>query len=1811
MKTIVWQNASSTIYLVDDNGQRSARKELNRDFPDRRALRRLDNEYDTLRHLEEQGVAGVRRCRGRGKEGARHFLLFEYFSGVTLSEFFVGERPLDVFLRVAVRLARVLHEVHQAGIVHRDVTSKNLLVDPDDESVCVIDFELSSRVDLKRPFLGNPKRLEGTLHYISPEQSGRINRVVDRRSDLYSFGVCLYRALAGRLPFDADDPMELVHSHIARIPEPPANVASDVPQVLSDIVMRLLAKDAEHRYQSAFGLAEDLQRCLETLTADGDIPTFDLGAEDHSDRFLIPQKLYGRQTETQALLDAFQRVNGGALELLLVSGYSGTGKTALVAETHRPVSNRRGYFVDGKFDQFKRNIPYYAFIRALEQLVALLLTEDEATLERWSTLISEAAGQEGAVLLEVLPTLKAIIGPQPPVPELQGKEAQNRFNYVFRNFIKTISRPEHPLILFIDDLQWADTGSLDLLRLLSTDPDNQYLLVICAYRDNEVSPTHPFVLTVKEIEEAGVRIERIHTDNLSAAHVTALVAESLDVPLDDARELAQLVHDKTSGNAFFVRQFLRSLFENGQLVYVFDKARWEWDVDAIRALRMTDNVVELLAAKMRKLAPELGGVLKLAACIGDRFDLATLEMASDDPPEVLERLLQDAMIEGLLAPIDDDTLKFTHDRVQQAAYSLIDEADRAALHLQIGRHFLERVSEDAREERLFDIVNQLNQGVALIGDATERESLAQLNQDAGRKAKESAAYEPAVEYLATGIGLLPETMWNSHYDLALGLHVDAAEAAYLGADFDAMDGYAEAVFENARSLLDKVATYETRILAFKARNLLNEAIDTGLVVLAELGVTFPEELSDAATGAALGDIQGLLADYTAEQLLELPPMTDPKMLGAMAIMADINSSVYWARPGLFALVVFKTVELSVRFGNCPVSAFAYSTYGVVLSGVLGDMRRANEYGELGMKLLDRFDAQAWMASTVCAHYVLIVPWNEHIRSAFPALVQSVSRGLEVGNNEYAAINANNYLIMSFCAGLPLDGLADELESYSAMMKEYKQDTNYWFNQIYLQTVRNLQGRSEAPAVLAGPEYDAAVMLPRHMEANDHTAAWELHFATMLLSYHFGQLEAAEAARQQATALLAAILAKVENATFRLYSSLVLLAQYPSADSERQAEILAVVADNQGHLAKWAGFAPMNYQHKYELVEAERHRVLGENAQAHAHYEQAIAGANEADYLNEEALAYELAAGFFVGMGLPAVAEPYFRRALKVYRQWEAPAKIDYLRGLHPELQAARAISVAVGPGPGSDSDHHRHSTTTTVAGVLNVDFDSVMRAARAISSEIDLARLVDVTMRLVIENAGADRGLLLLERGGELRVLLEAHAVQPSASLDQPAASYEGIAQTVVDYVVRTLKPHGVDVDLDLIDDERDAHIRRARPLAILCVPLLVQSKLLGLIYLENSITPGAFSSDRVGVVEALGTQAAISLENARMYSTMERLVEERTQQLAVASQQAQSASEAKSQFLRSMSHELRTPLNAILGYAQILIERSGLEGKQKTALETIQKSGRHLLALINDVLDMSRIEAGRLDLELAPLKLPDLIAGVADFCRPQAKAKGVDLVMDVGGRLPSWVRADARRLRQVLLNLVGNAVKFTLEGEVSVRARYREGAGLVLSVRDTGPGISPARMETIFQPFVQAGTSEARAKGTGLGLSISRQLVRMMGGELSATSTLGEGATFVLELPLEETEPPMGLAPPRVVAPSTDPSVTLTWPTHAEVRELKGLMEQGALAELARRASVMSETDPDLGPFSEQVAKLAGDFDEEALEELLDHALTVLRRGK
>ncbi|MEG4070170.1 PAS domain S-box protein [Microcoleus sp. Pol11C2] len=1475
----IYESLASLVYrgIREQDDCAVIAKVLKQDYPSPQELTRYRQEYEITRFLNLEGVV---KAYSQQDYQRTLVILLEDFGGESLEcwmrqQLDFSPMPLPTFLRLAIAITDTLGKIHAAHVIHKDINPGNIVFNPRTGVVKIIDFGIATRFSRTNPTFKSLYLLEGTPAYLSPEQTGRMNRMLDYRTDFYSLGVTFYELLTGQLPFPTSDLLELVHCHIATPPIPPHELNATIPQPVSNLILKLMAKNAEDRYQSAWGIKADLERCAQQLTEMGQLNTISLGLQDVSEQFRIPQKLYGREAEIAALWVALDRVAGSKAvrEMMLVSGYAGVGKTALVQELSKPITAKHGYFIWGKFDQFRRNIPYSAIVDALQKLVQQLLGEPNEQVEIWRSRLLTALGNNGQIIIDVIPEVEFIIGKQPPVPEVGATEAQNRFNLTFQRFVRVFCAKEHPLVIFLDDLQWIDSATLKLIELILLDEQTQSLFLIGAYRDHEVSPTHSLILMLESLRNQGAAIQEITLTPLTLEPLTQLVAETLHRNPDAVRSLAQVVLRKTEGNPFFVGEFLRLLYGENLLTFDAQQLSWQWNLAEIEAQDITANVVELLLRQLQKLPEATQQVLSIAACVGSEFDLETLAIVCEKSPKAIFQDLLEAIQAGLIQPLSDldenllvQEYKFSHDRVQQAAYALIDESQKQVVHLQIGRNLLEKTSPEQRSDRLFEIIDHLNQGLELFTARSERTEIARLNLMAGQKAKAATAYEAAFKYFTTGLKLLNSESWQSEYDLTLALYSEAAEAAYLQGRFDEIEQLVEVVLARAKTVVDKVQAYDSRNQRYLSQGNLKEALKAGLEVLKLLGIDLIENPSQADIQCGLEETAALLAEREIEDLINLPEMTAPEPLAAISILSNMVSAAAITLPALWILINCKTVNLSIKYGNTIWSPLYYAAYGFVLCGVVQDIELGYKFGQLALSLAERLNNKKGRARALQLFSDQIMQWKVHLKETIPLLVEAYQEGVETGDFGSAGYAAYYLCHNSFFAGEELTQLERKTVIYSKAIDQIRRESPSNWLTILRQTILNLLDRSENPSRLVGRVCNEEEVLSHAIAVKDGPAIQILYLHKVMLCYlfeeHHQAVQTALLARQHFEDVTAITVLPV----FCFYHSLALLRLPLNASNSEKTDGLSCVIANQEKMQKWAEHAPMNYLHKFHLVEAEKARVLGQFLEAEEFYERAIQGAKDNEYLQEEALAYELAAKHYLARGREKIAQTYMKEAHYCYDRWGATAKVKDLETRYPQFfsQSSRAASASI------------PITAKTISNPFHTAFDlaAVMKASQAISREIELKQLLRSLMQTLIENAGAQTGYLILENSGEwsIEAACELNADENACATQvlQSIPIADQLPESIIQYVIRTLKP------VILNDATREGafinepYIQQNQPQSIFCLPLLNQAKLVGVLYLENRLAAKVFTPERSQVLQLLSTQAAIAIENANLYSELQ-----------------------------------------------------------------------------------------------------------------------------------------------------------------------------------------------------------------------------------------------------------------------------------------------------------------------------------------------------
>lgn len=1454
------------------DGQTVVLKFPKTDLPAAETLAQLQHAYKLNRAVESENVIKVYELTRQGPSLA---LAMEDGQGQSLDRFLSGRSlDLDDFLRIAGSIAQGLEAIHQSRIVHNTIRPSHIIIRSWPVNATDKHFGPNGQVkiicfDHAAPLV-NQGRAPATVRqpqvsaYTSPEQTGRLNRTVDYRTDFYSLGVTYYEMLVGHPPFELEDKMELIHAHLAKTPPAPHQLRPEIPPIVSKIVMKLLAKSAEDRYQSAMGLYLDLQRCLSQLKNSGTITDFPLGRSDTADKFKIPHKLYGRDNELNFLLTTFEQLLHQRRGLLVVSGYAGVGKSRLVQELQMPLLLQQGRMIAGKFDQYQY-VPYSAIIQAFQELVHQLLTESPNQLQVWRHRLLEALGSNAQLIIDIIPPVERITGPQPAVPNLSPAEGQNRFHLIFQRFVRVFATRQHPLVLFIDDLQWADSASLNLIETLLSDPQTNDLLLVGAYRDNEVGPGHALARTLAAIEQAEVPLHRLVLPPLDREATATFISDAFADGSDRITALTYVVMAKTGGNPFFIIQFLKSLHARDRVVFDRTTGRWQWDLAKLRTEQITENVVDLIADRVQQLSATTQQVLQLAACLGSQFNLETLALISQQPVSVIEGALAEA-VEAELLLRTPETYKFTHDRIEQAVYSQITEADRPVRHWQIGQRLLTDLPPEQLGERIFEVVNQLNRGQSVI----ERPSiwwlkLAQLNLRAGQRALTTAAHASAFDYLQHGLNLLRlgrSNSWRSDYALTLQLHLAAAEVAYVIGRFAEMERLTGLAVQHAQSAADRLAAFQIRVQALIAQNELLEAIQYARPILKRQGINLTARPNQIDAALALAKTKLLLRRYRPADLIHLPEMTDPHHRAVVQFLNNCILAAYFAVPELLPSIIYYQLRLTVKYGASNISASNFSVYGLLLCGAAGDIEGGGQFGRLAQQLLWRFNDRKMVARTLLAVGGFIQHWQEPISVCLATLKQAYDAGRETGELDFAAYAALTGCYYSYLIGRPLNAINEEMRVVRQSLSPAKQKTLQILFDLWRQAILNLLGQTAEPGELKGEAYNETEMFTVHHAAQDKSALFDAYFNKLLLNYLFRNYrQALSIATLVGKNYLDGAIGLMTIPLFYFYDSLTRLAlceapERSSLDQSERQRLLDQVARNRRKLKKWAQHAPMNYRHRLTLVDAERARVLGRPGVARELYDQAIAQAQTQGFTNDEAVAQELAGRYYLERGQRHWGEQYIRQAIKAYQRWEATAKVKALAAEFPQLSEQPA------------EDAVAQETAT-------LDLGSVIKASQAISGQIILSDLLEKLMRIVIENAGAQRGFLILSKNDQL--VIEAAGATDEAQvttlqslpIDSPGAP--PLARGVVNYVARLREPVVLGDAARGGEFTHDHYILTYRPKSILCAPLVNQGQLTGLIYLENNLTTDAFTASQVKLLTLLSAQIAISIQNASLYADLKR----------------------------------------------------------------------------------------------------------------------------------------------------------------------------------------------------------------------------------------------------------------------------------------------------------------------------------------------------
>jgi predicted ATPase/signal transduction histidine kinase len=1722
------------------------------DFPSLKEIARYRNEFDLLREIHSPQVIRAYELK---RLGNRMLLVAEDFRGQSLAKYFSsGSVPLQDFLQIAISITDGIAAIHSSGIIHKDICPANILINPETKEVKIIDLGISTRLSRESQEFKNFESISGTLSYVSPEQTGRMNRDLDYRTDLYSAGATFYHFLTGMPPFAGTDALELVYSHIAKEVRPLCEVNSKIPKILSEIIGKLLSKAAEDRYKSACGLKSDLQHCLQDFKEHSEIRPFTLAQQDISLKLEIPQRIFGRKKELDELLNSFARVSQGGNELLLVGGYSGIGKSLLIKEIHKPIVKQRGYFISGKYDQFNRSVPYSAMSQAIGQLLQSILMESEEKVTYWKKRITTTLGPNGRIIVDMIPVLQQLIGPQPAVPELSPAETQNRFHLVFQNFIGAIAQAQHPLVVFLDDLQWADSSSLQLLEKLLCQGKHPHLLIILSYRSNEVDKLHPFTLVIEEVKkQQTIAVNEIQLDPLEIDDTGELISAALRTSSQQALPLTKLIFKKTAGNPFFLTQFLYSLYENQLLNLDPASGSWKWDIGEIEKMGISDNIVDLMTSRVNRMPESCKEILKSAACIGNKFDLKILSSIAQKPYHLTAQDIWPALRDGLIVPVSEDYFiaheltstssisnqetesakevindslqkkiaaghynvryRFLHDRVQQACYLLIPDEQTKSEHLKIGRLMLENLIESQLDEEIFEILVHFNSAIELISDKTEKLKLAELNLRAGLRAKASSAIKVAAHHFSIAIGLLDPSEWGQNHQLMFELHKNQAECEYLIGNFAESDRLATETIAKAKSKLDKAQIYSNRIQLFMTQGSdIPKAVQTGIEALKlfDFNIPIAQDAKNLECGERLKKLNERLHGIEIASLFDLPAATDAEKRVVLDLLVITWAAAYYSQdPTLAMLLIYETVLTSLEHGHTDASAMGYLLHGMVLS-LGGDYRQGYAFGLLAKKLNDeKFPNLAYKlkVGNVFAHS--LNPYFNHFETCMPYYLNAFKIGPQIGELLYTAWGVLHIILLKTMTGDNLNEVFEESEKYLGFVQNINDPNMTMAYKFHRHIVRSLIGGTKDSATANADEFSEANCVEHYQKNGFHAGLLWYGIYKTFLQVQMGEFAKALDTSKMAEELLPYDIGLWSTTNHFFYQSLAIFKAYPKMESQQKTECDFLLKRNLEKFRMWSDTGAVNFLHRYQLLLAEMAKLEGRWADAAGFYDKSIENAAKGRFVQDEALTLEWAAHFYLSRERKRIFQVYLTDAYYAYSRWGAVAKTQLLE---MEFSGLLLISGNSPSAPGSKT----LDTTTLVMGD-SLDLATVTKAAQVISREVAQGDLLLKLMSILIENAGAERGFLILSRMGKLMIEAEAEG-QRTALTNHVFEEHQGLLHGAVNYVKRTQKNL---VLSDATTDNRfseDEYVIRTHPKSVLCLPIINQGRFHGMAYFENNLTSNAFTANRLTVLELLLAQAAISIENADLYQELNHRIQEKDELNSSLEKMitiANSANAAKSLFLANISHELRTPMHGILSFAKFGIQKNETATKEKlkSYFVEIYDSGSRLMSLLNDLLDLAKLEAGKATYSMTEMNLVEVVQSVSTEMAAFAEEKEIKikLMSNAANFMGSY---DADKLMQVIRNLLSNAIKFSEKESTIFIKLHRTEETNICEIINRGAEIPEAELTSIFDKFIQSSVTRTGAGGTGLGLAICKEIVLQHGGKIWAENTADQQTKFIFELP-------------------------------------------------------------------------------------------------
>ncbi|NJJ37948.1 diguanylate cyclase [Paenibacillus apii] len=1445
-------------------------KVLKSEFSGPEEVMRFKQEYKMLKELSAS-IEGVIKPLKLEEQNGFFVMVLEDIQGRSLKRIMEGDKPdQDTLLRLMIKVVDIIGAIHDRMVIHKDIKPSNLIWDEVTDVVQVIDFDLAVKLPKEKREFQNSGVLEGSLLYISPEQTGRMNRNVDYRTDFYSLGVVLYEMVTGVKPFESADLLEQIYSIIAKEAVSPYQLTGGrVSQSLSAVIMKLMEKSPEDRYRSTYGIKADLKKCL------AGVRDFEIAKEDKLNIFRISQKMYGREEELGSLVNAFRMSVRGNPQLMLITGDAGVGKTALVSELHPYISQEKGLFVEGKFDQFNKNIPYSAIVQAFKKLINQLVdSPDDEYKKKVTNSLTTALDGNGKLVTNLIPELEKLIGVQPEIEHLNPVEETNRFFMTFVNFVAGLTHYERPLVLFLDDVQWADLSNLQLVKKLALSNSLQKLFIICSCRQSEMPQSHPLFVTIGEIEKSRT-VENIVLSPLSSGDVQHLIADTLYTGADRVRELSDILYARTKGNSFFINEILKELYKNGFIYFDDLEGVWQWKTARIADLHINDNVVEFLMSKLQTLPEEDLKVLRLGASIGNLFDFNMLSLIGEVDLKVIAKSLIKAVDEDLILPADTNyaaltniydeneegvpplniRFRFQHDRIQQALYQMIDAEMSKKLHLKIGRLLLAQLAPADTRDKIVDIATHINKGLDFVSEEDEKREVIGLNLEAAKKAKAAFGFDAAFAFLHAAVHLLSKNSWEYEERQTAEIYKLYAECGYLTHHIKEADQACRTLLEHTEDSVAAAQVYEMQANHYTYLGMMKESIRSGKLGLKEMGIKIPDHPGLPSVLNEFIKVKSGLRGLTIEEIFGKPEMKDEQIKLIMRLLINIFPPAFISgETNLFALIVLKKAELTLKYGNCPESAIAFIGYSILLSG-FGDIKGAFDFGRLGIRLNDKFNDLQWRGAAHVLYTLFCHAWKEPWDTLHDWFGKSIDSSLRTGDLLYLAHAC--FYINLWNPTMDIATYLHDSERYIAMIENTKYKEALATAKLARQQYLNLAGELKDPLTFNSETFSEEDYLHQLEEAKYYSGIAIYYIYKMKLLFSYERYGDSLDYIDKAYAIIGTLAGSAFMEEFSLYTFLNLAYSYKDLPAYDKVKAKARMRKEYGRVKKWALHCPENFRQHEWLMKAEWARISGKAELAGKYYDLAIEASEKSNFVRYKALTYELAAKFYNNRNFKEFASHLFRQSLYYYSVWGAKGKVRQLEEQYADIvKNKKEFSIGKSVTDSTES----------------IDLNSILLASQAISREIDLNNLLETLMEIVIKNAGAQRGCILMRSGEELLVEGEYKPEEDKISV----ALYEvssglNLPESIIRYVEDSKETL---IYNDAFSETRfvnDAYILRNRPKSLVCMPLINHNKTIAIIYLENNLITGVFTKERMKIINLLSREMVFSLENASLYSDLER----------------------------------------------------------------------------------------------------------------------------------------------------------------------------------------------------------------------------------------------------------------------------------------------------------------------------------------------------